>query len=127
MKHPIQPAYEDDKGVLRFKPNKVVLLMLEILREKCVDLNILHNRGYELPRDEWDQFNQLIGYSVHNAPLSDYGIATAAERAFNGDKTPDEEKGLAAIQQLEELRNQLAEPLSDLFCVHPDDLRGEGE
>lgn len=72
---PMQPLYWDDKGVLRFLPNRIVRDLLDRATEaKVMDLNTIAfdaqvNGKYT--REERQQFAQLIGYS-----LSGYGDLT---------------------------------------------------
>lgn len=65
MKRPVQPIVEDH-GLLRFEPNLIVRFLLETSKN---DLNAL--RLMNFPQEDWDQFYQLIGYS-----LSGYGGLT---------------------------------------------------
>jgi hypothetical protein len=66
--HPLQPTELDERGILRFKENRLISLMLT-----AYDQNRLCARyGVESWfRDDYDQLLQLIGYSVSGAPLSD--------------------------------------------------------
>lgn len=57
-KHPVQPVYEDENGVHRFKPNKIIQDMQEA---GLIDLNKIAGK---YPHDDICQLNQLIGYSV---------------------------------------------------------------
>jgi hypothetical protein len=58
VQHPIQPIYTDEKGIRRFKSNKIVRFLLD---NGGFDLNKLAS----LPFSDEDrcQFAQLIGYS----------------------------------------------------------------
>lgn len=56
--HPVQPVYEDDQGVIRFKPN---LIVKDLLTSGVVDLNKLAGK---YSKCDISQLNQLIGYSV---------------------------------------------------------------
>jgi len=58
VQHPIQPMYTDEKGVRRFKSNKIVCFLLA---EGGFDMNKLAT----LPFSDEDrcQFAQLLGYS----------------------------------------------------------------
>ncbi len=65
-KHPMQPIDYDGKttetspyGVIRFKENRIVCYLLE---HGGLDLNKLAIEDFS--KDDWTQFNQLIGYSV---------------------------------------------------------------
>lgn len=70
-RHPIQPVYRDKSGVLRFKPNPIVNFMVDELTRRGFNLNDLHAADIEATKHDWDQFNQLIGYSVSNCPILD--------------------------------------------------------
>jgi hypothetical protein len=63
LKRPMQPVVLED-GVIRFKENRVVCYLLDRVSVVRVDLNTLNVIKYLFPQDDWDQFHQLIGYSV---------------------------------------------------------------
>ncbi len=68
-KPPVQPVVWDSKGVIRFQANEIVRYLLD---HGGLTLNHLHGMGHPAPRfkkSDWDQFNQLIGYSVSGCPL----------------------------------------------------------
>ena len=65
LRHPVQPIEWDGKGVLRFKSNPIVRHLLDA---GPFDLNTLHHVPGFTSYD-WDQFNQLIGYSVSACPI----------------------------------------------------------
>jgi hypothetical protein len=56
---PMQPIVVADDGVVRFEPNQIVRFLLD---NGGFDLNQLTIRGF--PEVDWEQFAQLIGYSV---------------------------------------------------------------
>lgn len=61
--HPIQPVVVDDKGVHRFKANKIVQYMLEEGgKAGLFDLNKFAILDFD--NEDHEQFAQLIGYSV---------------------------------------------------------------
>jgi hypothetical protein len=62
MPHPMQPLEPDEHGVLRFRRNKIVDYLLEWSRPRGMGLNELRAVGFD--DDEWQQFAQLIGYSL---------------------------------------------------------------
>jgi len=84
LEHPDQPLYIDAAGVVRFHPNRIVRLMVELLAQHGIDLNELHvrcpadhDRTEDVEADaagdegdlgdfsrDWEQVNQLMGYSV---------------------------------------------------------------
>lgn len=59
-KFPDQPMVLVDR-VVRFAPNNIVRFLLD---HGGVDLNKLSMIGYLFTQPEWEQFYQLIGYSV---------------------------------------------------------------
>lgn len=59
MSHPLQPIVTDDNGTKRFKENAIVRFLKE---NSSLDLNALSKLPF--PREDWEQFAQLIGYSV---------------------------------------------------------------
>lgn len=59
LPHPTQPIYLDDKGVGRFKPNRIVRTLLDTGKLDLNDLGCM-----EFSREDREQFAQLIGYSV---------------------------------------------------------------
>lgn len=73
-RHPIQPVEWDGAGVLRFKGNPIVRYLLDVVAPKAgMSLNDLHRVSTEsgFTKYDWDQFNQLIGYSVSGCPIRD--------------------------------------------------------
>ena len=59
LRHPVQPLLHDPHGTLRFKQNRIVRYLLDV---GPVDMNHLAER--EFPREDREQFAQLIGYSL---------------------------------------------------------------
>ena len=57
--HPIQPLEDRGDGALRFKPNKIVVYLLD---NGGIDLIALAELDF--PDEDWEQFAQLIGYSL---------------------------------------------------------------
>lgn len=67
MSQPMQPIVIDPSGVVRFHRNRVVRFLLdESTAGRTINLNLLsvmfQNGGFS--PDDWEQFLQLIGYSV---------------------------------------------------------------
>lgn len=56
-KHPLQPLEKDPYGVVRFKINTIV-------RHLCTVYGMNELARLEFPREDWEQFAQLLGYSV---------------------------------------------------------------
>lgn len=64
---PVQPLAIDPKGVLRFKENPLVNLLLnDSTKRKSIDLNRICMMDF--PGDDFNQLAQLIGYSHSGAP-----------------------------------------------------------
>lgn len=55
----MQPIERDHRGVIRFRPNKIVEWLF---RTGALDLNIVATMDF--PREDHVQLAQLIGYSV---------------------------------------------------------------
>lgn len=82
--HPLQDLRFDDRGVIRFRENRIVSFMLDEGKKRGLfDLNSLACMGFS--GEDWEQFAQLIGYSVSGASslsyMSDATIARADRRA----------------------------------------------
>lgn len=56
-RNPMQPLVRDNRGVVRFRPNKIVQFFVD----QGPSLNDIPN-GFT--QDDWEQFYQLIGYSL---------------------------------------------------------------
>jgi len=123
MNHPIQPTELDEHGKLRFKPNKIVQYLLY---ECGIDRSVLTWQDFD--NNEWEQFNQLIGYSVdgwdglhHTSPET----SLAVHAMIDGHDERD-----AKIAELEQLlnttrsiiRNNIMEIVPELFNINIDDL-----
>jgi len=131
MKHPIQKVEIDKSGVFRFKPNEVVNFMVDKLSSFGFDLNDLHVECDKAEPGDWDQFNQLIGYSVSACPLSDFGVCDTAYSLYEKDVTlknddPNTVKEAFYEEKYTKLKDSLVEPMAELFSIHPDDLRENG-
>ena len=122
MKHPIQKPVMVGE-VLRFTENTVVSLMLELLKNKGIDLNDLHTFGMDYSKEDWDQFNQLIGYSISGAPIDD-AICEAAYNVHKNGVSEAEARAEAAEGLLADVRSLTKEGIALLFERHPDDLKG---
>jgi hypothetical protein len=57
--HPMQPLIMDEQGIVHFKPNALVRYLLH---NGGIDMNHLARLGYD--KEDYEQFAQLIGYSV---------------------------------------------------------------
>jgi hypothetical protein len=66
-KLPVQPIYVDKYEVARFRPNKIVEFLLKEVEKQGITLNTLAHPNYGFTEAEYDQFAQLIGYSLCGA------------------------------------------------------------
>lgn len=71
-RHPMQAIEWDGKGVIRFRRNPIVDHLLTF---GGLDMNGLRRTLVvgtpDITHQDWDQFYQLIGFSVAGAPLAD--------------------------------------------------------
>ena len=121
MKHPIQNVTTDKDGTLRFIGNAVVEMMLAQLKSCGIGLNEMHMLGAGLPQEDWDQFHQLISYSVHGAPIAERCKSIAIDKHRLG-KTVLELRAERAERRLRQARYELRDGIADLYDIHPDDL-----
>lgn len=119
-KFPIQPIVVGDKGVVRFKKN---LIVEHLLDNGGLNLNDLARLDF--PQADWEQFAQLIGYSVSGFGSLSYAsndtYETASRMAEAGQSETDAK--IAYLQSLvDATREQLKPIVTNLFRVHNDDL-----
>ena len=74
--HPMQPLYRDNNGTVRFKRNKIVEFLLDY---GGYDMNALARMTF--PREDREQFAQLIGYSARGFGELSYTSAENRELA----------------------------------------------
>lgn len=121
---PMQPLEIASDNVLRFKPNKIVQYLLD---NGGIDMNKI--AALDFPREDREQFAQLIGYShsgFGELPyVTDESYLTAAKTHENG--LSERDARLSVLSDLVmKLRAELREPMAELFGVHPDDLKSQG-
>lgn len=125
MKNPIQPLENDERGVLRFKANRIVQHLLDT--HPLCDMNTLAVAGFT--DDDRQQFAQLIGYSLNGyselqSYVDDEAYSAAAQMA---DGLDERDARIAALEQkLAEMRaavDMMREPMARLLEMHPDDLK----
>lgn len=120
MKHPIQPIEIDEHGSPRFKMNNIVRFLLD---NGPHDLNNLHI--HEFSNGDWEQFAQLIGYSLSGFSelsfVSDETYAAAETMSTQGLTEAD-----ARIASLEAVLTKVREGIKiiapEVFKIHPGDL-----
>ena len=123
MKHPIQPLYETESGVIRFFQNKIVCDLLDFAKERGFGLNEIACRDYS--QDDRIQLAQLIGYSLSGfGDLSyvDDQTYSAAFAMLNCKKSELQARVDFLDEKLKAIKDALRNPVSELFGVHPDDL-----
>ena len=117
MKHPMQKITKDKDGCNRFVANPIVRYLLD---NGGLDLNKLHRAGVG-DSEDWDHFNQLIGYSVSGLPSSSDYLNTVAEAVASG--VDEREARIEYLEtQLKALKESLRLPMSRLFGIHEEDL-----
>jgi hypothetical protein len=117
-RHPIQPLVLDEHGVIRFKSNAVVRYLLD---HGGIDLNRLVTITWE-PGD-WEQFQQLIGYSHSGAPGQSNEVWETAKAVYDSGASELEARCNYLRDELDALKASLKEPIARLYGVHPDDLK----
>lgn len=73
----MQKIYLDDNGTVRFKGNKIVRFLLEA---GPYDLNTLSLMNFD--NDDWNQFAQLIGYSICGFSDLSYANEDIVDKAY---------------------------------------------
>jgi len=123
MKNPIQPIRKDENGVMRFKANRIV----EHILSKCSDdLNAIARMDFS--QDDREQFAQLIGYSLNGfaelSYVSEETYDAAHQLSIVDSRDSYEARNIYLRNKIKSLQEALRQPISDLFEIHPDDLRG---
>lgn len=81
--HPLQPVYLTENGVVRFKKNRIVRLLLDWSSARGMDMNAIATLNF--PAEDREQFAQLIGYSLSGfgelSYVSDAAYKEAEEKA----------------------------------------------
>ena len=120
MKHPMQPIYKDRHGTVRFKPNAVVSYLLDNGGLNMNDLGIV---GF--PKEDQEQFAQLIGYSLGGfgdlSYVSDSAYETA-DKMFEKGLTEADARIVYLEETIEEVQEGVKKAATALFKIHPDDL-----
>ncbi len=82
--HPMQPVIRAADGVIRFQPNPIVRHLLDWAKSRGMGLNELMIRGQtygEFSDEDFEQFAQLIGYSVSGFGDLSYARPEAVQKA----------------------------------------------
>lgn len=119
---PIQPIERDSQGTVRFRVNKIVRFLLD---NGEFDLNDLARRDF--PDEDWEQFAQLIGYSVSGFGDLSYArqeTVEAVDRMVGG--LTEEQARLAHLREaLRSIREGLKGPIAQLYGLAPEDLNDD--
>lgn len=87
----MQPIVKSD-SVIRFKANAIVALLLEESAKRGFNLNDLAIRDFS--QADWEQFYQLIGYSLSGYhELSNVSDVSALDATLEARKIDDAAKG----------------------------------
>ena len=117
---PIQPIEKDNSGHYRFVPNKIVKYLLDEGPFILSDLACL-----DFSDEDWEQFAQLIGYSLGGfgelSYVSDDTYETVERMAKEG---MDEKDAKIAVleEKINKIRDWLRNIVPEIFSIHPDDL-----
>ena len=76
IQHPIQQLYKDKHGTIRFRKNAIVRFLLDAGPYDLNDLSIMN-----FSDNDWEQFAQLIGYSLCGFGELSYVSDAAYDRA----------------------------------------------
>lgn len=119
-KHPVQPVIEDEFGTPRFKSNKIVEVLFN---EGSFDLQGVANlvRRDNIDIDDLNQFYQLLGYSLEGAPVDD-DTREVAKSMYEESRGEQDARLIYLSTLVDLLKDQLREPISILYDVHPDTL-----
>lgn len=119
LKQPLQPVGLDAAGRARFKDNKIVVFLLDA---GPFDMNQLAAMSF--PREDREQFAQLIGYSLAGfselSYVSDETYATA--QAMTEGDDPRDERIRVLEDKLENVRRIMRTLVPELFQIHASDL-----
>jgi hypothetical protein len=125
MKHPMQPLLQDKHGTVRFKENKIVQYLLD-----NGGINLNHLARGEFSQEDWEQFAQLIGYSVSGFGDLSYAhpntVAAAnllAEKLLDGAPIPKEQARIQSLEaELASVKWHLRNAAVAAFNIAPEDL-----
>lgn len=120
MRQPIQPLEKDEHGVVRFRANKVVQYLLD---NGGLDMNDL--AMVDFPREDREQFAQLIGYSHSGSGDLSYmsdAVWEAADRMYTRGESEEQARITQLEQTLQNARAAIRDAAVAIFRIHPDDL-----
>lgn len=121
-KHPIQKPVLSEHGTLRYTQNDVVDGMVKVLSRLGYDLNDLHAEFHTADDADWDQFNQLIGYSLSGIPLRDESLYDISDKMYEEGKSEKDSRLEVLEETVSNLKKNLRKGVSELYGIHPEDL-----
>jgi len=125
MKHPMQKIVMVS-NVHRFVQNSIVRHLLEVSTNLGFGLNEL--AIVDFSQDDWEQFYQLIGYSLSGySELSKVSEESylMAEALSQSDEPAETIQLRVLSDRMRDLKEALRGPIAELYGIHPDDLNGE--
>lgn len=130
--HPIQPLLPPgEKGTRdggpRFKGNGIVRFLLSACESHGVGLNEISADKNAFSQEDREQFAQLIGYSLGGFGELSYvrdETYDTAERMWQTGETEEQARIAVLEAALAKVKDGLRPVATELFGVHPDDLRG---
>ncbi len=116
---PIQPLRNDEHGVLRFVPNRIVKKLLEVAP---IDLNDIAMMDFT--DEERMQFSQLTGYSLAGFGTLSFVDDETYEAAthINNGALEISARNIHLREKLDSLRKALKEGVELLYEIGIDDL-----
>lgn len=120
MKHPIQPVEADEHGAQRFKKNEIVTWMIDELGDQAWHRIMIT----PFPREDREQFIQLLGHSLANASDEEYMSEEVINTAFKMADGSDERDARIAVleEMLEGARRGIQQAAGAIFKIEPEDL-----
>ena len=100
--HPIQPLEREPNGDLRFKRNAIVRHLFDVGKLDLVEL-----RRIDFREEDWEQLNQLLGFTLSRAPVSEQ-VRRAAESMYNDGVSELEARYRTVCELLKRTRAELA-------------------
>ena len=120
-KQPIQPIVSAPGGIFRFQENQIVRYLLD---NGGMDINHLAARDF--PQEDWEQFAQLIGYTITGfsglSYVSDETYDAASRMMHRGDDNEQQARIDALEKMLAAARAATRALVPAIFRNHPDDL-----
>ena len=121
-KHPLQKPYIDEQGTHRFTENTIVQHLLKQLEVNRYTLNEIAHDCHDHSPADWDQFNQLIGYSLSGCPYRDDSLFDVASEMLIEGMPEAQARAECAEALIASMRAGMRESIAGLYQIHPADL-----